>query len=217
MRGARRRERPRHHADRRRQVALLSAARARRRRPHRVVSPLISLMHDQLEKLDAPASTPCASTRRCGLKAARAVMDGVADIDKPTLLYLTPERIVDRTFRAELKRLRPDGVDALRRRRSALHLAVGPRLPSRLSRPRRSGARPRRTLAAGAHGHRAAASARRHPRALVDAPRTRRLRRHRAPQLALQRRPRAPSTTSSRSSPSSSRACRAPASSTSRR
>src|SRR6478736_3646490 len=42
-----------------------------------IVSPLISLMHDQLEKL--------------------------------TLLYLTPERIVDRTFRAELKRIRPEG------------------------------------------------------------------------------------------------------------
>ena len=144
-------------------------------------------------------------------------MDDVADVDKPTLLYLTPERIVDRAFRAELKRIRPRA-RALRRRRGALHLAVGPRLPPRVPRPRRGGARRRRALAAGADRDRAAAGARRHPRAPDDAEGARRRRRHGASEPALQRHPRrAPSTRSSRSSPSWSRACPAPASSTSRR
>jgi ATP-dependent DNA helicase RecQ len=74
-----------------------------------VVSPLISLMHDQLEKLKEHGIRAARLDSTMSAAAARAVMDDVADTAKPTLLYLTPERIVDRTFRAELKRLRPDG------------------------------------------------------------------------------------------------------------
>jgi ATP-dependent DNA helicase RecQ len=74
-----------------------------------VVSPLISLMHDQLEKLKELGIHAVRLDSTMSASAARAVMDEVADVDKPTLLYLTPERIVDRAFRAELKRLRPDG------------------------------------------------------------------------------------------------------------
>ena len=74
-----------------------------------IVSPLISLMHDQLEKLKELGIHAVRLDSTMSISAARAVMDEVADLDKPTLLYLTPERIVDRTFRAELKRLRPDG------------------------------------------------------------------------------------------------------------
>jgi ATP-dependent DNA helicase RecQ len=74
-----------------------------------IVSPLISLMHDQLEKLKELGIHAVRLDSTMSASAARAVMDEVADVDKPTLLYLTPERIVDRTFRAELKRLRPEG------------------------------------------------------------------------------------------------------------
>ena len=74
-----------------------------------VVSPLISLMHDQLEKLKELGIHAVRLDSTMSATAAREVMDDVADTHKPTLLYLTPERIVDRTFRAELKRIRPDG------------------------------------------------------------------------------------------------------------
>jgi ATP-dependent DNA helicase RecQ len=74
-----------------------------------VVSPLISLMHDQLEKLKELGIRAVRLDSTMSEKQARAVMDEVADATKPALLYLTPERIVDRTFRAELKRLRPAG------------------------------------------------------------------------------------------------------------
>ncbi len=74
-----------------------------------IVSPLISLMHDQLEKLKELGIHVVRLDSTMSVPAARAVMDEVADVGKPTLLYLTPERIVDRAFRAELKRLRPEG------------------------------------------------------------------------------------------------------------
>lgn len=76
-----------------------------------IVSPLISLMHDQLEKLKELGIHAVRLDSTMNATAARRVMDDVAVVDKPTLLYVTPERIVDRTFRAELKRLRPDGAN----------------------------------------------------------------------------------------------------------
>ena len=74
-----------------------------------IVSPLISLMHDQLGKLEELGIHAVRLDSTMSASAARAVMDEVAVVEKPTLLYLTPERIVDRTFRAELKRIRPEG------------------------------------------------------------------------------------------------------------
>jgi ATP-dependent DNA helicase RecQ len=74
-----------------------------------IVSPLISLMHDQLEKLKELGIHAVRLDSTMPASAARRVMDDVAAPEKPTLLYLTPERIVDRTFRTELKRLRPEG------------------------------------------------------------------------------------------------------------
>ena len=74
-----------------------------------VVSPLISLMHDQLEKLKELGIHAARLDSTMSPTAARRVMDDVADVEKPALLYLTPERIVDRAFRAELKRIRPAG------------------------------------------------------------------------------------------------------------
>jgi ATP-dependent DNA helicase RecQ len=76
-----------------------------------VVSPLISLMHDQLEKLTQLGIHAVRLDSTMSGKAAQQVMDELADADKPALLYLTPERIVDRTFRTELKRLRPEGAN----------------------------------------------------------------------------------------------------------
>ncbi|MDB4967174.1 MAG: ATP-dependent helicase, RecQ family [Myxococcales bacterium] len=76
-----------------------------------VVSPLISLMHDQLEKLKELGIHAVRLDSTMSASAAKKVMDEVANVAKPTLLYLTPERIVDRTFRAELKRLRPAGAN----------------------------------------------------------------------------------------------------------
>ena len=76
-----------------------------------VVSPLISLMHDQLEKLKELGIHAVRLDSTMSHKAAQKVMDELGDTSKPALLYLTPERVVDRTFRAELKRLRPLGAD----------------------------------------------------------------------------------------------------------
>ncbi len=76
-----------------------------------VVSPLISLMHDQLEKLKELGIHAVRLDSTMSHKAAQKVMDELGDTSKPALLYLTPERVVDRTFRAELKRLRPAGAD----------------------------------------------------------------------------------------------------------
>jgi ATP-dependent DNA helicase RecQ len=74
-----------------------------------VVSPLISLMHDQLEKLKELGIHAERIDSTVSEAKVRAVMDDVADTTKPALLYLTPERIVDRNFRAQLKRIRPEG------------------------------------------------------------------------------------------------------------
>ena len=128
-----------------------------------VVSPLISLMHDQHEKLEELGihalrldSTMSPPTRARSWR--------VADVEQAALLYVTPERLGERAL-PRAQRLRPEGATPVRRRRGALHLAVGPRLPSGLPRPRRGRARPRRAAGAGADRDRAAEGARRHPRA----------------------------------------------------
>ena len=59
---------------------------------------------------------------------------------------------------------------AVRRRRGALHLAVGPRLPPGVPRPRRSGARARPPAGARADRDRAAEGQGRHPRAAAASP-----------------------------------------------
>ncbi len=77
-----------------------------------VVSPLISLMHDQIEKLTERDIRAVRLDSTMSDKQLQRVMDEIADGDpkKPSILYLTPERIADRNFRAELKARRPDGV-----------------------------------------------------------------------------------------------------------
>jgi ATP-dependent DNA helicase RecQ len=74
-----------------------------------VVSPLIALMHDQLEKLKELGIRAHRLDSTMSDKQLNEVMQDLGQPGKPALLYLTPERIADRGFRAELQRLRPDG------------------------------------------------------------------------------------------------------------
>ena len=128
-----------------------------------VVSPLIALMKDQIDalagdrragrahRLEPRRSTSCATCRRgCERGELR-------------LLYVAPERFNNERFLAQLAGVRDR---ALRGRRGALHLGVGPQLPPRLPQARAAGARARRRARAGAHGDRDARRGRRHLRGL---------------------------------------------------
>jgi ATP-dependent DNA helicase RecQ len=75
-----------------------------------IVSPLISLMHDQIEKLKQRGIVAERLDSTMTERQVTRVMHAVGVAGSTTLLYLTPERIADRSFRAELKRLRPEGV-----------------------------------------------------------------------------------------------------------
>jgi ATP-dependent DNA helicase RecQ len=77
-----------------------------------VVSPLISLMHDQLEKLKERGILADRLDSTMSERQVAKVMHslGVGDPARPTILYLTPERVADRAFRAALVKRRPDGV-----------------------------------------------------------------------------------------------------------
>jgi ATP-dependent DNA helicase RecQ len=77
-----------------------------------VCSPLISLMHDQIEKLRSRGIFAERLDSTMSDKQVALTMEHVAKTEEaaPTILYLTPERLADRGFRAEVKRLRPDGV-----------------------------------------------------------------------------------------------------------
>ncbi|HEY7953702.1 MAG TPA: ATP-dependent DNA helicase RecQ [Polyangia bacterium] len=75
-----------------------------------VVSPLISLMHDQIEKLKERGIRAERLDSTMSEKQAERVMAVLAaDAASTSILYLTPERIADRTFRAGLKQIRPEG------------------------------------------------------------------------------------------------------------
>jgi ATP-dependent DNA helicase RecQ len=75
-----------------------------------VVSPLISLMHDQLGKLKARGLKAERLDSTMPARRADEVMARLRDSAGPTLLYLTPERLSDRAFRAALRQAAPDGV-----------------------------------------------------------------------------------------------------------
>jgi len=76
-----------------------------------VCSPLISLMHDQIEKLKSRGIIAERLDSTLSDKQVTLTMRRLAAADpvSPTILYLTPERLADRQFRADVKRLRPDG------------------------------------------------------------------------------------------------------------
>jgi ATP-dependent DNA helicase RecQ len=77
-----------------------------------VCSPLISLMHDQIEKLKSRGIVAERLDSTLSDRQVARTMERMAEGDpaSPTILYLTPERLADRHFRSEVKRLRPDGV-----------------------------------------------------------------------------------------------------------
>ncbi len=116
-----------------------------------VVSPLIALMKDQIDFLAragrrgrAPRLEPRRPTS-CATSSARLRAGTLK------LLYVAPERFNNERFLAQLAR-RADR--ALRRRRGALHLGVGPQLPARLPEARRARARARRRARARARPRR---------------------------------------------------------------
>ena len=107
-----------------------------------VVSPLVSLMQDQVEALERVAPGPRrAGQRPAGRAHATAGRSSARSSGQLRLLYVAPERFASPGF---LERIRARRHRAVRRRRGALRLAVGPRLPARLLPPRRRGALARR-------------------------------------------------------------------------
>ena len=125
-----------------------------------VVSPLISLMKDQVDAL-AARGIPGDVRQQHALVGQSLRSDGRAARGEVKLLYVAPERFDFGDGRAAARRRRV----AARGRRSALHQRVGPRLPPELS-AHRAGAREARHAADGrAHGDRDAARAHRHRRA----------------------------------------------------
>ena len=103
-----------------------------------VVSPLISLMKDQVDALTAAgvraasynSSLPAAEARR----VLARLHDGELD-----LLYVAPERLMSDAF---LERLAGDRNRPVRHRRGPLHLPVGPRFPAGIPPARAACARP---------------------------------------------------------------------------
>ena len=99
-----------------------------------VISPLIALMEDQASKLAALGSARLASTpgssREESRQACRDYLDGALDF-----LFIAPERLRVPGFPEMLGEAQ---ARADRDRRGALHLAVGPRLSSRLPHARRA-------------------------------------------------------------------------------
>ena len=128
----RRRRRARADADRRRQVALLpdSGARARRRRRRRLAADRA----DAGPGRRAAASSACArrsSTRRLDAEtAARVERDVRAGRARPALRRA--RAAADAALPRAAGRARDATARALRHRRGALRLAVGPRLPARV-------------------------------------------------------------------------------------
>ena len=129
-----------------------------------VVSPLIALMKDQIDFL-----------QRSGIDAAR--LDSSLDAAEQReiserlragalkLLYVAPERFNNERF---LAAARAHADLALRGRRGALHLRVGPQLPARLLEAGRARARARRRARAGADRDGHAGRGRGHPGRLRD-------------------------------------------------
>ena len=95
-------------------------------KPVVLISPLLALLEDQhekLQKLDIPASV---STAPCAAKRA-APPSSASTRGGPLLVMTTPETLGSPEL---LEALSKSGRRPRRRRRSALHLGVGPRFPS---------------------------------------------------------------------------------------
>ena len=106
-----------------------------------VVSPLVSLMQDQVEALERVAPGRAALVNAQQDAAANREVLERARAGELQLLYVAPERFASPGF---LEALREAQLGPVRRRRGALRLAVGPRLPARLLPPGRRRALARR-------------------------------------------------------------------------
>ena len=145
-----------------------------------VVSPLISLMKDQVDglRVDGVAAAYLNSTLN---SAERDEVVASLRDDRCRLLYVSPERLVGDGSQGFRRMLRADGRALHRDRRSALHQPVGARLPSGVPAARAPARRFSRRVAARVHGdghrarptgHRGGAAARASagPRRIVRSP-----------------------------------------------
>src|SRR5919106_1535749 len=98
-----------------------------------IVSPLISLMKDQVDSL-LQSSVTGAATLHSGLSPEeRWEVERRVRTGEIRMLYVAPERLRSLEFVLSLRRAGvAGGCGALRGGRGALHLGVGPRLPARL-------------------------------------------------------------------------------------
>ena len=129
-----------------------------------VVSPLIALMKDQIDFLQRSGIDAARLDSSLDAAEQREIFDRLR-AGSLKLLYVAPERFNNERFLAQLAR---DADLAVRRRRGALHLGVGPQLPARLPQARRARPRARRRTRAGADRDRDPGGRRRHPRRLRD-------------------------------------------------
>ena len=112
-----------------------------------VVSPLIALQREQVDDLRERAAGGAAQLNSTVAAAEREAALAELAEDALEFVFLAPEQLANPDVLDELAVAQPV---AARRRRGALHLRVGPRLPARLPAARRGGggARPaRRSLA----------------------------------------------------------------------
>ena len=130
-----------------------------------VVSPLIALQRDQVEDLAERAAGGAAqlNSHISASERERALAELAEDALE--FLFLAPEQLANPEVLAELAVAR---AVAARRRRGALHLRVGPRLPPRLPAPRRRRGGARAPDDPRPHRDRRAAGARRDRRAARD-------------------------------------------------
>ena len=129
-----------------------------------VVSPLIALMKDQIDALDAHRRAGRA--HRLEPRAGRAARRLRAPAARRAAAALRRARALQQRALPGAARGRADR--AVRRGRGPLHLGMGPQLPSRLPQARPAGARARSRARAGADGDRDARRGRRHLRGVRD-------------------------------------------------
>ena len=124
-----------------------------------VVSPLIALMRDQVAQLDALGISAAALNSASEPDERRRVADGLARSLAAAALCRARAAAARRHARNAARRGR-----SARHRRSPLRLAMGPRLPSRISAPARGRRGARRSADPRGDGDRRRADPRRHRR-----------------------------------------------------